>query len=92
MASSARHCSAANNDRSRASRASDAGSDAPKSPNSGCDPQAQTDTDRCSKAWPLGSRAGCCGVPIADKGVPLRLPVEEDVNLPKRGAGVGIND
>ena len=92
MASSARRCSAANNDRSRASLESDAGSDTPKSPNSGCDPQAQTDTDRCSKAWPLGRRAGCCGVPIADNGVPRRLPVEDDVNLPKRGAGVGIND
>jgi len=31
-------------------------------------------------------------VPIADKGVPRLLPVEDDVNLPKRGAGVGIND
>ena len=92
MASSARRCSAASSARSRASRASDAGSETPKSPNSGCDPQAHTDTDRCNKAWPLGSSAGCCGVPIALRGVPLRLPVEEDVNLPKRGAGVGIND
>jgi len=31
-------------------------------------------------------------VPIALNGVPRRLPVEEEVNLPKRGAGVGIND
>ena len=92
MASSARRCSAASSARSRASLESDAGSDTPKSPNSGCDPQAQTDTDRCNSAWPLGSNAGCCGVPIADKGVPLLEPVEDDVNLPKRGAGVGIND
>ncbi len=92
MASSARRCSAASSARSRASRASDAGSETPKSPNSGCDPQAQTDTDRCRSAWPLGSNAGCCGVPIALKGVPRLEPVDEEVNLPKRGAGVGINE
>ena len=92
MASSARRCSDASSARSRASRASDAGSETPKSPNSGCDPQAHTDTDLWSSAWPLGSKAGCCGVPMADKGVPRRDPVEEDVNLPNRGAGVGIND
>ena len=68
--------------------ASDAGSETPKSPNSGCDPQAHTDTDRCNKAWPVGRSAGCCGVPMALRGVPLRLPVEDDVNLPNRGAGV----
>ena len=29
---------------------------------------------------------------MALSGVPLLEPVEDDVNLPNRGAGVGIND
>ena len=31
-------------------------------------------------------------MPIADKGVPRLDPVEDDVNLPNLGAGVGINE